>query len=163
MLLFKGKSECTTSSRESKCIYTVTNVCLSRQMLGMSQIPLLFLFCFFLSRRVSRGWSHSQRWLWDTEITSKLSWTFALCLYQVFCSTLLYTYFLSLEIPGTKIKQGVPFSLLRLLKLCRFLIADVLQLSSKYGFRGNSTSSLYKKSQKTLPRNHSLTWVSGVY
>lgn len=54
----------------------------------------------------------------------------------------LYTYFLCLEILGTKIKQGVPLSFPRSLKLYRFCIAGVLQLRSKYGFRGNATSSL---------------------
>lgn len=56
--------------------------------------------------------------------------------------SLLYTYFLSLEIPATTIKQSVSLSLLWSLKSYRFLIAGVLQLRSKYGFRGNSTSSL---------------------
>lgn len=56
MRLFKGKSERATSSRDSRCIYTVTNVCLSQQMLGMSQIPLLLLFyCFFFFFNVAES------------------------------------------------------------------------------------------------------------
>lgn len=92
-LLLKVKSECPTSSREGRCIYRVTNACLSQQMLGMSEISSLFCFgFFFFSCRVSWRWSHSQRWLQDTEITSKLRWTFALCLYQVLCSTVCFTH-----------------------------------------------------------------------
>lgn len=94
LLLFKLKSERTASSRESRCIYRFTDVSLSWQMLGLSEMSSLFClgFFFFLSHRVSWRWSHSQRWLQDMEITSKLCWTFALCLYQVFCSTVCFVH-----------------------------------------------------------------------
>lgn len=55
---------------------------------------------------------------------------------------LLYTYFSSLEIPTSKTNHDFLLSLLQSLKSYLFLIAGALQLGSKYGFRGNSISSL---------------------
>lgn len=105
----------------------------------------LLCFVFFLSHRVSWRWSHSQRWLQDTEITPKLCWNFALCLYQVFCSTVCFTH---TSASWTKTKPCDPLSLLWSIKSQWFLTAGVLQLGSKYGFRGNSTSSLDKKKKQ---------------
>lgn len=47
LLLFKLKSERTASSRESRCIYRFTDVSLSWQMLGLSEMSSLFCLGFF--------------------------------------------------------------------------------------------------------------------
>lgn len=68
---------------------------------------------------------------------------------------------LSLETPGTKTKPCDPPSLSWSWRSQWFLTAGMLQLRSKYGFRGNSTSSLERKAKQPppcLPCNYSLTW-----
>lgn len=87
----------------------VTNVCMSQQKLGMSQIPLLYFFFKAQSLMEIKSvaevtWGHANHLKADLDF----------CLMSipgVSHHSLLYAY-LSLEIPGTKKKkQAVSFSL----------------------------------------------------
>lgn len=89
-------------------------------MLGMSQIPLLFLFYFLFFFKLPSLMEMKSL----SEVTSghgnRLEALLDFCLMSmpgVLQHSLLYTYFLCLEILGTKIKQGVPLSFPWSLKL----------------------------------------------
>lgn len=141
--------------RESRYIYRVTGVCLSRQMLGMSEISALFCFGLvfvFFKVTESPGDEVTLRGDFRTRKSPRssaglLPYVCTRCSAAQFALHIL----LSLETPRTKTKPCDPLSVLWSLKSQWFLTAGVLQLRAKYDFRGNSTSSLEKKAKQPLP------------